>query len=114
MNVRHCILSFGISSQHPSNRESPRSGPFLSMGCGASVQDSQLQLYDFDGVLAQQWALPASICYAKAHVGAGGGESVLLGLTGGALVQAVPGKVDFEALLSHGTSIRSDYFQYRW
>ena len=79
------------------------------MGAPAFAQDAELQLYSFDGVLAQQWTLPAAICYAKSHSATAGGESIFLGLVGGALVQIVPGQVDaaqVDTLLAHGTAIR--------
>ena len=64
-------------------------------------------MYTFDGVLSQNWTLADNICYAKAHSGAAGRESILLGLAGGAVVHVLPGlQAQVHALLSHGASIR--------
>jgi intraflagellar transport protein 122 len=70
------------------------------------LQERQLQLLNYEGVLIRTWLLDAAIRYVKAAGGPPGREGVLIGLKSGDVVKVFADNPFPVPLIKHGVGIR--------
>jgi intraflagellar transport protein 122 len=79
---------------------------YVGVSHSCALQEKQLQLYSFEGVLVREWMMNTVVRYIKVAGGPAGKEGLLVGLKHGAVLKIYVDNPFQIPLIKHTCSIR--------